>query len=170
MTLPTNFVSLFWKIKLFFHKNWYLHYIRNGFNIFKWIKWILYNFLSLISNILNLNQYFPHSKSSLGHSIIFNRAPRPRSLWTATLERRGMDWTDLKAEFERTIWAAGAQPGPPLLPAGSPRSSENKHGDLIFHAGSLQIPCSMGWGSGERIGPALPASEWACLWNSGIPY
>lgn len=70
---------------------------------------------------------------------------------------------------EGWIWnnisAPGARLCPLLLPPGSHRPTENKRGDLIFHAGSSRIPCST-----CRWGAAPPATECACLWNSGVPY
>ena len=75
-----------------------------------------------------------------------------------------MDWTALKAEFKRTVWAAGAQLCLLLLPLGSHRPAENKCGDLIFHAGSSRIPCSI-WGLGEGVQNHLQLSAYVC----GIP-
>ena len=123
-----------------------------------------YNFLSLISNMLNNDRYYPHYRSSLGHLMIFfewKRVLWPRNVWIAALERRGIKWTYLKAEFERTIWAAGARLWPLLLPPGSCRPTENKRGDLIFHAGSSWIPGSTcgGWGFSTTCNWASPAVE-----------
>lgn len=73
----------------------------------------------------------------------------------------------MKAEFKSTIWAAGAQACPLFLPLGSHRPAENKCDDLIFHAGSSRIPCSI-WGVGEGVQNRLQLSAHVCG-NLGLP-